>query len=51
MLKKDTPYSVADMPTEDFIDWKKINTTMRKNYNINENEEKISCIEIKIITT
>ncbi|CAG9812841.1 unnamed protein product [Phaedon cochleariae] len=47
--KKGTPYSVTEMSTEDFVDWKKVSEVMGKNYNIDENGDKVSWNEFKVV--
>jgi hypothetical protein len=48
--KKGNPYSVTEMSTEDFLDWKAVSEAMGKNFNINEKGEKVSWNEIKVVT-
>ena len=47
--KKGSPYFVTEMATENFVDWKKINALMGKNFTINENGGKVVWTEIKIM--
>lgn len=48
--KKGCPYSVTEMSTENFIDWKNVTEQMGKNFSINEKGEKVFWNEIKILT-
>lgn len=45
------PYSVKELDTLDFIDWKKISKAFCKNFNVNMDGEKIIWNDIKILKT
>lgn len=47
--KKGEPYLVNEMATENFIDWKKISSLMGSNFNKNEEREKVTWNDIKIM--
>lgn len=47
--KKGEPYLVNEMSTDDFIDWKKISFLMGSNFNKNDEGDKVTWNEIKMI--
>ena len=47
--KSGPPYSVNEMETKPFLNWKDFSESIGNNYNVNEKRERVCWTEIKVI--